>query len=189
MSSPISACRSIRVVTFRGKRDATFAAAFLKLLADEKSGKAGPSDLDCLIHAGHTGVSLDGGTTILGFNPQRGSLPAWQMLDRLKHGDALPAFVRDDTAVFVAAATIYGLHILSFNVRLPDWAFQELQDKIDKELAKSRFTYGFPNGDGDCNCTTWLERLGLPSLTGRMDELVSLPGFSLYPSRRFGLCT
>ncbi len=47
---------------------------------------------------------------------------------------------------------------------------------------------GFPNGDGDCNCTTWLERLGLPLLTGRMDDFIGLSEFSANPDRRFGLC-
>jgi hypothetical protein len=50
------------------------------------------------------------------------------------------------------------------------------------------YSYGFPNGDGDCNCTTWLERLDLPLLTGRMDEFVGLRGISANPSRRFGWC-
>ena len=53
----------------------------------------------------------------------------------------------------------------------------------------SRFTYGFPDGNGDCNCVTWLERLGLPLLTGRMNELFGLPGIVSYPTRRFGECS
>ena len=44
------------------------------------------------------------------------------------------------------------------------------------------------NGDGDCNCITWIERLGLPLLTGRMDEFLALPGRASHPSRRFGRC-
>ena len=44
------------------------------------------------------------------------------------------------------------------------------------------------DGDGDCNCTSWLERLGLPSLTGRMEEFIGLPGIITYPNRRFGEC-
>jgi hypothetical protein len=48
--------------------------------------------------------------------------------------------------------------------------------------------YGFPDGDADCNCVTWIERLGLPLLTGRMDEFIALPGRAGYPSRRFGRC-
>ena len=46
----------------------------------------------------------------------------------------------------------------------------------------------FKDGDGDCNCITWIERLGLPLLTGRMDEFIGLPGRASHPSRRFGRC-
>ena len=59
---------------------------------------------------------------------------------------------------------------------------------FDGERKNSQYSYGFPNGDGDCNCTTWLERLGLPLLTGRMDEFIRLPGIVSHPSRRFGEC-
>ena len=48
------------------------------------------------------------------------------------------------------------------------------------------YTYGYPNGDGDCNCTTWFERLGLPLLTGRMDEFTAVAGVAGQTRRRFG---
>ena len=61
--------------------------------------------------------------------------------------------------------------------------------RLAAEQKQSRFTYGFSDGNGDCNCTTWLERIGLPLLTGRMSEFGKLPGIAAYPSRRFGECT
>ena len=72
---------------------------------------------------------------------------------------------------------------------LPDPGYHDFEGKLIAERKKSRYTYGFPNGDGDCNCTTWLERLALPLLSGSMDEFIGLPGLSNYPRRRFGLCT
>jgi len=60
--------------------------------------------------------------------------------------------------------------------------------RFGDERKNSQYLYGFPNGDGDCNCTTWLERLGLPLLTGRMDEFTGLAGIATYSTRRFGPC-
>jgi hypothetical protein len=188
MSSPVPACRTIKVLAFRGDRSRAFAAAFLRALDDEKNGRgAGPTLLDCLLFAGHTGVSTDGGTTIHGFNPDGGRIPVWQLMDRLKNGEAFPGVVRDDAGVFSAART-HGITVRSIEVILPDPRFQDFVGRLDGERKNSQYSYGFPNGDGDCNCTTWLERLGLPLLTGRMDEFITLPGVVTYPSRRFGEC-
>jgi hypothetical protein len=188
MSRQVPPCRTINVVAFRGDRSRAVAAAILRALDDEKNGRgAGPTMRDCLLFGGHTGVSTDGGTTIYGFNPDGGHLPIWQLMDRLKNGDAFPGIVRDDTAEF-SAARKHGLTVQSFEVILPDPRFQDFVSRLDRERKNSQYSYGFPNGDGDCNCTTWLERLGLPLLTGRMDELARLPGIATHPSRRFGEC-
>jgi hypothetical protein len=188
MSSTLPSCRTITVYAFRGDRSRTFAAAFLKALDDEKNRRGpGPTALECLLFAGHTGVSTDGGTTIYGFNPVGGSVPVWQLLDRMKNGDAFPGVVSNDTAVFTSARK-HGLTVRSFEVILPDPRFQDFEGRLDGERKSSQYSYGFPNGDGDCNCTSWLERLGVPLLTGRMDEFVGLPGIVAHPSRRFGEC-
>jgi hypothetical protein len=188
MSSPMPVCRTINVVAFRGDRSRTFAATFLSGLDDAKNGRgAGPTVLNCLLFAGHMAVSTDGGTTLYGFNPDGGPVPVWQLMDRLKNGDAFLGVVRDDTAVF-SAARQHGLTVQSFDVILPDPRFQDFVRSLDAERQNSQYSYGFPNGDGDCNCTTWMERLGLPLLTGRMDEFIRLPGIVTYPSRRFGEC-
>jgi hypothetical protein len=99
----VPSCRSIAVFAFRGNRARAFATAHLKALDEAKNRRGpGPSALDCLLFAGHAGVSMDGGATIYGFNPD-GGVPAWQMMDQLKRGDAFPGVVRDDTSVFSAA--------------------------------------------------------------------------------------
>ncbi len=181
-------CRTIIVVTFAGDHSHSFVRAFLKALDDEKNGRGpGPSPLECLLYAGHTGVSTNGRQVICAFNPNPGSLSVWQAMDRLKRGEAFPGIVRDDAAVFAAAAQ-HGLAIQSFDVLVPEAGFQLFQAVLGEEQKQSRFTYGFPDGNGDCNCTTWLERIGLPLLTGRMSEFARLPGMVTYPSRRFGDC-
>jgi hypothetical protein len=158
------------------------------MLDDEMHGRGpGPSAVDCLLYAGHTGASTDEDRSIYGFHPDTGNQPAWQAMQRLRNGDAFSGVVLDDTQVFTAAATL-GLKVLTFDVILPDPAFQAFRRELVAERQQSRYSYGFPNGDGDCNCTTWLERLGLPLLTGSMDEFTALPGFTYYPRRRFGQC-
>ena len=181
-------CQTITVLAFRGDRSRTFATAFLTALDDEKHRCGpGPTPLECLLFTGHAGISMDGGRTVFGFSPNGGRVPAWQLMDRLKNGDAFPGVVRDDTAMF-AAARQQGLTVRSFEVIIPDPCFQDFKVRLDAERKNSQYFYGFPNGNGDCNCSTWLERLGLPLLTGRMDEFIGLPGIVSNPSRRFGEC-
>src|SRR6516225_6671274 len=97
-------CRIITVVAFAGDHSHAFVRAFLKALDDEKNGRGrGPSLLDSLLYAGHAGVSTDGRKVVYAFNPDAANLPVWQVMDRLKRGEAFPGIVRDDTAVFAAA--------------------------------------------------------------------------------------
>lgn len=180
------ACESIKVVAFRGNRSRRFAAWFLSRLAEEKRGGRGPTRLDCLLYAGHTGVSIDGGITIYGFNPDS-DLQIWRLMELLKLGQGFPGVVLDDTHIF-GVANARGLQSWSFEIIVPRPVFHAFGRKLDDERKASHYHYGFPNGDGDCNCTTWLERLGLPLLTGRMDEFAALLGLASYPKRRFGQC-
>lgn len=162
----VSPCQIVTVITFFGSRSRAFLTPFLKSLDDDKNGYGpGPSPLDCLFYAGHTGASLDGGKTVFAFNPDVGNLRPWKVVDRLKRGDAFPGLVRDDTTAFVVARQ-RTLAVRSFNILLPDTAFQRFEDAMEEERKRSRFTYGYPDGNGDCNCTTWLERIGLPLLRG-----------------------
>jgi len=186
MAPPI--CQSVKVFAFRGDRSRTFAIAFQTKLDNEKNGLGpGPAIQECLLYGGHTGVSVNGGTTIYGFNPNSTNVPVWQLLNRLKNGERFRGIVRDDAAHF-AAAHSHGLAIVSFDIVLPQPKFDRFRKTLDRERQRSQYYYGFPNGDGDCNCTTWLERLGLPLLTGSMNEFLSLPAVSSNLSRRFGFC-
>jgi hypothetical protein len=186
--STVPVCRTVTVHTFRGDRTKAFGQRVFRALDDERNGRGpGPSVTECLLLAGHTGVSTDDDKAVYGFNPETGNLPIWQVMQRLRRGDAFAGRVRDDTQVFADAAA-HGLAVMTFEVVLPDPGFQVFQGLLAEERRKSRYSYGFPDGDGDCNCTTWLERLALPLLTGSMDEFTSLPGFIYYPRRRFGQC-
>jgi hypothetical protein len=109
------------------------------------------------------------------------------VLGRLRSGEAFPGVVLDDTAAFSAARN-RGRALLSIEVVLPEPQFQGLEATLDAERRKSQYSYGFPDGHGDCNCVTWLERLGLPLLMGRMTEFVRLSDIYSDPSRRFGRC-
>src|SRR6267142_2216657 len=174
MTILVPRCQTVRIAAFRGDRSRSFGASFQSKLDDEKTGRGpGPTTQDCLLDVGHAGVSIDGGTTLFGFNPDGSGLPVWQLLNRLKNGDRFHGVVRDDTAIFTAA-NMQRLNVLRLEIVLPDPHFRGFQNKLDGERWKSKYYYGFPNGDGDCNCITWLERLGLPLVTGRMNEFIGL---------------
>jgi len=188
MPTPLP-CRRVSVIAFRGDRSPAFGTYFKSLLDAAAAGVGPePSRFDCLRYAGHSGLSLDGGATILGFNPSPTGLSFAQMGAVLNAGGSLPGVVQDDTAVFQYAAN-QGLIVQSFLVLLTDSSWNELALRLDEERRNSKYSYGFPDGDGDCNCTTWMERMGLPLLTGAMTEFVVLPGFTTHTTRRFGRCT
>jgi hypothetical protein len=175
-------CRIVTVCTFQGNRSRAFTRAYDRAMdADRKHGRGGPSIETCLLSAGHTGVSIDGRKTIYALNPDFPSTSRIsEVMDDLAAGLAFPGIVRDDTPIF-AAATRYGLKVQAFDVLYPDATFAAFQQSLNDEIKGSRFTYGFPDGNGDCNCTTWLERIGLPLLTGRMREFTSLTEIKPYP--------
>ncbi|MDA0833270.1 MAG: hypothetical protein O3A29_08310 [Planctomycetota bacterium] len=188
MSVPSPICRTVTVVAFRGDRTNPFAQIFSNSMQEGRSGIGpGPTFFECLLFAGHAGISLDGSKTIYGFNPDGGRRPAWQIVDGLLNGDRFPGIVSDDTIVF-AEASKRGIPDFSLEVIVPDPMLNALKIGLDGERKKSKYWYGFPNGDGDCNCITWLERLGLPLLTGRMDEFAKFEAIRTYQSPRFGRC-
>jgi hypothetical protein len=188
MSITAPTCRTVKVIVFRGDRFGRFAKAFKQAVDDERRGLGpGPSTLDCLLHAGHAGVSLEGDLAVFGFNPNAPGVRPRDLLDRLSSGEAFSGIVLDDSSVF-SQATAGGLSLISFEVVLPEPAFQQFKTNLDAERKKSQYKYGFPNGDGDCNCITWLERLGLPLFSGRIDEFFRSPGSSTNSKRRFGDC-
>ncbi len=147
----------------------------------------GPSPQECLLYAGHAGVSTESDTAIYGFNPDYAGLRIWQGMQRLRNGEAFPGIVTDDTQVF-AYARAHKLKVKTFAVIVPEPDYQEFLRKLLAERTHSRYTYGFPNGDGHCNCVTWLERLALPLLSGSMDEFTGMSGFTNYPRRKLGEC-
>jgi hypothetical protein len=101
-----------------------------KALDDEMNGVGpGPSQLECLLYAGHAGVSTDSDKAIYGFNPDFGNVPISQAMQRLRNGEAFPGIVRDDTRVFAEAAK-HRLRLQTFDVILPDPAFQDFDRSL-----------------------------------------------------------
>src|SRR5947209_4336849 len=88
-------------------------------------------------------------------------------------GNAYPGIVNDDTQVF-ATARKKRFNVLTFDVLLPEPAFQDFARSLNAARKHSQYNYGFPDGDGDCNCVTWLERLGLPLISGSMIEFAGM---------------
>src|SRR6266446_9669683 len=113
-------CRTVQVIGFRGGCSKPFATNFHRQLHEARSGRnQGPSLLDCVLYAGHAGISTDDSTTVYGFNPVSGSVPVWQVFDELSDGHAFPGIVTDDTPVFSAAQS-RGWEVISFNVVVPE---------------------------------------------------------------------
>src|SRR5437016_898228 len=184
----VQPCCPVTLLVFAGDRSGSFVARVFAALRDGSRGRGpGPSPLECLLLGGHAGISTDAGAAIFGFNPDAGGLAAWQVVYGLRNGDAFPGIVTDDTGIFTAARQ-RGLAVEAFDILLPEPAFQFFVAALGHEKQQSQYSYGFPDGDGDGNCVTWIERLGLPLLTGRMDEFIAVPGRLTYPSRRFGRC-
>src|SRR2546421_8679244 len=122
--TPVPPCRPVTVLAFAGDRSGPFGARVFAAIRDGRSGRGrGPSPLECLLLAGHAGVSTDTGATISGFNPDAGGLPAWQVVQALQNGEAFPGIVTDDTAIFTTASR-HGLAVEAFDVLLPEPAFQ-----------------------------------------------------------------
>lgn len=180
-------CRTVSIYAFRGDRGELGKSIRAALAQAENGNGDGPSAVECLLYAGHAGISIDSGIAIFGFNPEFGDLPLWQGMQRLRNGDAFPGDVRDDTEVF-ERASLAKLTPKIFDIILPEPAFRAFEETLAAERRSSRYKYGFPNGDGDCNCITWLERLALPLLSGSMGEFMRLAGWGLYSTRRFGSC-
>jgi hypothetical protein len=186
--SAVPKCRRVTVHLFRGN-DEALRERVRRALDEQMHGLGlGPSPLECLLAAGHTGVSTDSEPNVIwGFNPNIGNHPLWQAMRRLRARQAYPGIVTDDTNVFAEAQRI-GLKVLTFDVIFPEPGFLRFEQDLIAERPNSRFTYGFPNGDGECNCATWLERLALPLLSGSMEEFTTMTSSSRYPRRRFGQC-
>lgn len=188
MSVTVEPCRRINVAAFRGDRSAAFFARFQRRQNDKDRGiGSGPTRSECLYDAGHAAISMDNGPTLHGFSPDRSGLTTRQLFDRLRNGDALPGVVSDDTQMFEDAVDD-GLTVHTIEIVLPQSRFEMLDAVLADEIQRSRFTYGFPNGEGDCNCVTWMERIGVPLLTGLMTEFAGLLTTTFLPTRQFGAC-
>jgi hypothetical protein len=151
------------------------------------SGGVGPTRDEALVYAGHAAISLDSGRTKWGFNPSNpAALSMKRFLNRLKAGEAFPGQVLDDASAFQLARR-HRLPIRKITLLVPGFEFRRIQNELALEQNRSKYKYGFPDGDGDCNCVTWIEKMGIPLATGKMDEFELTSGKGLR-RRRFGRC-
>lgn len=182
-------CQEIQVHAYQGRRDGLFQSQFRDKLQDDFKGTGpAPSREECLLYAGHAAVSLDGGRTLWGFNPDGGSLKAAGLINQLQNRQAFPGVVLDDTSAFRLARK-HNVRIDVLRLFFPPPFFAEFEQRIQSEQSRSRYTYSFPNGEGDCNCLTWIERIGIPLFSGQMLEFMDSLKSVGYRDRRFGDCT
>ena len=162
-----------------------------KWTATEKAAVKRAELNSTLLVAGHIGISLDGGKTIIGFTPKTpDGMGAAEVLQRLKDHEAFPGVVKDDTAIFREAEEMARLHGWSTQpisaVQLVDTPKKmEVVDKAAKmsgmQPGEHGFGYSFPlrpeqrGADGEnfapsngfpaqcvANCGVLPDKIGVP---------------------------
>jgi hypothetical protein len=84
-------CLTVTVHTLRGDRTKAFVRRIYQELDDERNGRGPcPSRMDCLLFAGHTGLSPGESQVIYGFNPNGGTDSTWLVMDNLRKNRACP---------------------------------------------------------------------------------------------------
>jgi hypothetical protein len=132
-----------------------------------------PTIEECVLYAGHVGVSFTRRGPIYGFLPDTGETPPLEVVRSLKNGGVYPGKVSDDTHLFEAAAAA-SIQVVTVEYSYDIQTAVGIENVVLNELASTSLTYSFPGHQGDCNCVTWLARMGLrmPETTGRMTLLV-----------------
>lgn len=167
--------RQIFLFAFLGEREEKFTDDFKSKLAAEKSGTGdGPTLVECLLYAGHAGISFSLDGSIFGFNAKCKPGQVAETLQLLKKKAGIPGVVTDDTAVFDAARA-RKMEVVCVEYECMEEEFESIQSAFENELESSQFVYCFPGGEGDCNCATWPAKLGLsvPEPTGMMKKYVA----------------
>lgn len=168
MSTSSEPLRSVWIHAFRGKREDLH-------FVDRCRGRAKPPpSLDeCLIYAGHVGVSFDGERPIYGFLPLAPHLAPEVLLDRLQQGSIFAGEVAEHTSIFDSALR-HGLQVVQVEYHYRESAQQSAYEEVQAQLKNCTLTYSFPGQGGDCNCATWLGHIGLqlPEPTGQMKLFV-----------------
>ncbi|MGH9197538.1 MAG: hypothetical protein ACRD1T_17575, partial [Acidimicrobiia bacterium] len=162
-------CKRIYLHGFLGDKDHAAIKAFRKKLADAEAGLGpNPDIVECLMIAGHVGLSFESDSPIIGFLPNPGSEPMWQVMKTLKARTSFPGKVGDDTYVFDAAKK-RGLSVLKVEYVFPESEYNRLKAACDALRSSCDYEYGFP-GAGDCNCASFPARIGfpIPEPTGQM---------------------
>lgn len=157
-------CRRIYLHAFLGNLNNTVAyRAFMRLMRHHReAGTNGPNEEECLLFAGHVGISFNVLRPIYGFTPDAGGAPGYEVIATLRtKTGAYPGRVKDDTRIFDAAEA-EGMDIKRITYVYPKSQYDEIVERFKQARRSTGLTYGFPNGAGDCNCATWPGRIGIP---------------------------
>lgn len=132
-----------------------------------------PTIEECIVYAGHAGVSFDAEFPIYGFLPVATQHPPYALLDLLQAGGVLQGEVSDHTAYFSTAQS-YGCTLISVEYRYVVSEQQTFLRLVQSQMTNCTLKYSFPGQGGDCNCAAWLGKIGLqlPESTGQMKLFV-----------------
>ena len=154
---------SVWIHAYRGDRDET--------LADRCGGFVLPEPTleECLLYAGHAGVSFEDQPEIFGFLPSAPLLRPTDLMRQLKNLASFPGKVGEHQEIF-RYASINGRTILRLEYLYPRKTAEQIKSEIHRQQRSCGFTYSFPGGPGACNCATWLRQIGLkiPEESGQM---------------------
>lgn len=158
-----------------------------KLEEGESGTGPGPTPQECLMFAGHVGVSFEAESPIYGFNPDTGAERSHAVMNNLFGHKSYPGHVTDDTSIFQAARA-RGLTVLKRELIYPESQYNEIKSRFDAEKAGTGYKYGFPPA-GDCNCATFPQKVGIPvpEATGRMKQYAKNMS-ALPPQEKMGEC-
>jgi hypothetical protein len=163
VSSVAPLCSSVWIHAFIGDRD--------ELLADRCRGyrPPPPSLEECLLYAGHVGLSFEDERIVYGFLPDAPQRPLCELLNQLKNLTAFPGSVADHTQFFNYAAA-HGRNVVRLQYLYPNNDIAQVRATIRQQQNSCNLTYAFPGVSGSYNCATWLHKIGLqiPESTGLM---------------------
>jgi hypothetical protein len=134
-------------------------------------GDQPPTLEDCILYAGHAGVSFGSRFgPIYGFLPRTLGIDPLTIITRLKSLNpaerVFPGEVSDHRPIFELAAE-YGLtrmppvEVITLECSYPVGAADTIEKVVSEQLKGVDLTYSFPGRGGNCNCVTWLTDVGL----------------------------
>jgi hypothetical protein len=145
---------SVWIHAYRGDRNETLADRCIGLVSPE------PTFEECLLYAGHAGVSFADKPAIFGFLPDAPLLRPSEVLRQLKNLASFPGKVADHEGVF-RYATSKGRTVLKLEYLYSSQRAAMIKEEIRKQQMSCDLQYAFPGVGGTYNCVTWLRQIGM----------------------------